>query len=148
MDYYNYKVYENGDIWSNSKKKLLIPYINNNYYRLNLWIDKKSVGKYVHQIVAICYIPNPDNKPEVDHINSKEKTNNNVSNLRWATNSEQIHNQGLRCDNKTGKRGVSRTKDGWLAQFTDKKITKKKHFKSFDKAVAKRKEWELEHFSL
>ena len=47
--------------------------------------DKKNY--YVHRLVALTFIPNPDNKPFVDHIDG-DKGNNNVTNLRWVTASE------------------------------------------------------------
>ena len=43
-------------------------------------------------MVATLFIPNPDNKPEVDHIDGN-KANNAVSNLRWATTLENYHNK-------------------------------------------------------
>lgn len=45
----------------------------------------------VHRLVAECYIPNPENKPFIDHIN-RCPSQNAVSNLRWATNSENMRN--------------------------------------------------------
>lgn len=45
----------------------------------------------VHRLVAKAFIPNPDNKPCVDHIN-RERTCNNVSNLKWCTYSENMRN--------------------------------------------------------
>lgn len=59
----------------------------------------------VHRLVAETFIPNPDNKPQVDHIKYEEKSNNDVSNLRWVTHRENQYNKrtnraiGLRrCD--------------------------------------------------
>jgi len=44
-----------------------------------------------HRLVALQFIPNPENKPEVDHIDHNRK-NNHVSNLRWATHKENMEN--------------------------------------------------------
>jgi hypothetical protein len=40
--------------------------------------------RYVHRLVAVCFLPNPDNLPTVDHIDG-DKNNNAASNLRWVT---------------------------------------------------------------
>ena len=48
--------------------------------------------KYVHRIVAELFIPNPDNKPEIDHIDTN-KINNRVDNLRWVTRKENLNNE-------------------------------------------------------
>ena len=59
-----------------------------NYYR----IKYKQHSLYVHRLVAETFIPNPDNKPCIDHID-RNPLNNDVSNLRWATVKENSLNQ-------------------------------------------------------
>ena len=60
----------------------------------------------VHILVAKAFIPNPENKPFVDHINT-DKANNNIENLRWATMSENCRNSSIRNNNTSGIKGVS-----------------------------------------
>ena len=146
MDYLGYTVYPNGDIMGKNGKKMLKPSKNGGgYLKVGIYIDKKKIDMRVHRLVALCYIANPDNKPEVDHILSKEITNNNVSNLRWATKSEQAINRGMRSDNTTGVKGVKKNSNSWQARLEINGKVMTKTYQSFDKAVAKRKEWELEH---
>jgi len=144
-DYHNYKIYENGDIWSNTKKKILIPHINNKYYRISLWIDGKVKCMYIHTLLGLCFIPNPENKPEIDHIKSNEKLNNNLNNLRWATRSEQQHNKGISKRNKTGVIGVTPQNNRFLATFTINKKIFRKSFATLEDAVIQRREWESYH---
>lgn len=61
------------------------------YLRLNLSKNGKKKNFAVHRLVAMAFIPNSESKPQVDHIDTDLK-NNSVSNLRWATPYENIHN--------------------------------------------------------
>lgn len=64
---------------------------SNGYEQVNIRIGNKYVTKLIHRLVAVAFIPNPDNKPCVDHIDGN-KRNNYVSNLRWVTPVESANN--------------------------------------------------------
>lgn len=86
----NYSINEKGEIKNNITKKILRPSINKDsgYYQIDLWKDNKSRKYTLHRLVASNFIPNLENKPTVDHIDGN-RLNNDISNLRWATYSEQ-----------------------------------------------------------
>lgn len=75
------------------------------YLRVRLSLhDKKATAK-VHRLVATAFIPNPEEKPQVNH-KDMDKHNNRVGNLEWATNSEnQIHAYKTGLNYVTGKAG-------------------------------------------
>jgi hypothetical protein len=63
--------------------------VNGGYGVVNVIEDGKVKLRLVHRLVAQAFIPNPDNKPYVNHINSKP-TDNRVINLEWCTQKENI----------------------------------------------------------
>ena len=91
-----YSVSSDGRVWSHQKYrfkgKFLTPFVSiRGYELLGMSKNKKRHTFSVHRLVAKAFIPNPNNKPEVNHKDGN-KTNNHISNLEWVTSSEnQIH---------------------------------------------------------
>lgn len=72
------------------KTRLIKPdIIHTGYLRVTLYKDGKTKNHYVHVLVAQAFIPNPEGKRQVNHIDGN-KTNNRVENLEWLTPSENI----------------------------------------------------------
>lgn len=95
--FYNYVVYEDGRIWSNYIQRYLKHDIVNNYHQVTLTINNVRTRFKVHRLVAMCFIPNPNNFPQINHIDGN-KNNNHVSNLEWCTsyyNNKHARDNGL-----------------------------------------------------
>lgn len=83
-----YEVSNLGRIRRIKTGKILKGYLNE-YYRVVLTVDSKGKDYSVHRLVAMTFIPNPENKPDVNHIDGN-KLNNRVDNLEWTTRSENM----------------------------------------------------------
>jgi len=72
--------------------RILSPAKNSKGYRyVCLYRDGKSKGIKVYRVVALAFLPNPNNLPEIDHIDGS-RDNDTVSNLRWVSHQENINN--------------------------------------------------------
>lgn len=89
-----YKIYEDGRVWSIQSNKFL-KHRYNSYAFVSLCKHNKYKYMYIHRLVALHYIPNPDNFKNVDHID-RNKLNNNLNNLRWLSISENGINTNVR----------------------------------------------------
>lgn len=75
------------------------------YKNIVLCINQKRKTFRLHRLVAIAFIPNPDNLPEIDHIDG-DRTNNHLDNLRWSTRKANANNPITRkrvSESKTGE---------------------------------------------
>ena len=83
-----YSVNRHGDIYSEKYGKLFAKCKNSHGY-VCVILRKNGIrySKKVHRLVAETFLPNPENKREVNHIDGN-KSNNELSNLEWVTSSE------------------------------------------------------------
>lgn len=106
-NYSKYVIKSNGEIYSLYKNITMNQVLQERigYYRIQLKADDGTKNTLlVHRLVALAFIPNPENKPEVNHIDGN-KLNNDVSNLEWTTKHENMkhaHLLKLRDNNGTG----------------------------------------------
>jgi hypothetical protein len=117
--YENYQISSFGNVRNIASAKVLKQYMQNSGYKLvMLRTDGKSVNCLVHRLVALNFITNPENKSCVDHINN-DKLNNNLTNLRWCSKTENAINTGLKINNTSGVKGVyfNKEKKRWEAQL-------------------------------
>lgn len=111
-----YEVSNQGDVRSKRTLKTLKPYIRHSYFVITLCKKGKIKKHSIHRIVATAFIPNPNNKPQVNHINGIKLTNK-ADNLEWVTCSENhlhAYTHGLKdpktaCPKIGNNKGTSST---------------------------------------
>lgn len=79
-----YRINRDGDIYSVKRNELLKWKIKKGYYIIILSNEGHEKTYYIHRLIALHFIPNPENHPIVVHID-KNKTNNNINNLKWCS---------------------------------------------------------------
>lgn len=92
-----YLITKTGKVWSETKSRFLTGKIAYTGYKMvEYYVDGIRKRKNIHRILAELFIPNPENKPEVNHKDG-DKLNCELSNLEWAT-----HQENMSHANKTG----------------------------------------------
>ena len=106
-DFPNYHVSNFGNVKNNKTGKVLKQGTSGyGYNTVSLRLNNGTKSKYIHKLVAEAFLTNDKGKTYVDHINNN-KSDNNVLNLRWATQQENIRNTRLSRNNTSGYKGVS-----------------------------------------
>ena len=96
-----YTVYDNGEIYNQNGKQLSFSDNGKGYLIVSLYINGKRTTKALHRILGECFIPNPENLSDVDHIDGNIG-NNTLSNLRWLEHGDNIKHS-YELENRSAK---------------------------------------------
>jgi len=136
-----YTIDRDGKIFSNYTKKYLVISLDAlGYAVVCLSKDKKQYKKKIHRLIAEHYIPNPENKPEVDHIN-RDRSDHRIENLRWATTSENAENRSLCITNTLKEQYISPHHQGFRFIIKRNGIKHIKRFKTLQEALEYKKNY-------
>ena len=121
-----------GNVWSKRSKKILRPSWNPNGRK---YVSTKIGGRNgvhktlkISRLVAIAFIDNPQNKPQVNHIDG-DKTNDSLSNLEWCTQSENMKHAY-----RTGLKSHAKGTDSLLSALTEEQLKfVRENYKSRDR---------------
>jgi len=102
----NYEVSSHGRVRNAKTGRIMKQQKAGGYLFICFCTDSNKKTLVVHRLVAGAFILNPENKPFVDHMD-RNKLNNSVENLRWATSSENLRNKKDSGRNTSGFKGVS-----------------------------------------
>ena len=115
-NYPNYEINFNGKVRNIKTNIILKPILGRDgYHRITLCNDTIKRKKFrINRLMALTFLPNFNNKPCVDHKN-RNKTDNRLVNLKWATFSENQQNRSKNKKNTSGYTNITWVEDaqGW-----------------------------------
>lgn len=118
-NYNNYSISNIGNVRNNKTGRILKPHIKENGY-MQVQLGRKTIPQYIHRLVAIAFIPNIENKPQVNHKNGN-KQDNRIENLEWVTARENdlAYGYASRIENRK-KKIIATNKDGRKILFNSR----------------------------
>lgn len=120
-----YSISNLGRVRNDKTYRILKSSINSNgyeYITIKIYTNKipKTYLRYIHRLMAIAFIPNEENKQQIDHINGN-KVDNRLENLRWVTISENRHAYGYELSNLHRQKKITATNiDGRKLEFNSR----------------------------
>ena len=117
-DYDNYSVNEIGEVRNDKSGRILKWRLDKKgYYRISLCKNGKVIYYLIHRLIALHFIPNPNNYPFIDHININP-SDNSIDNLRWCSRSQNNRNIKKKEGTTSRFRGVYFHKPAkkWMAR--------------------------------
>ena len=133
-----YKVSDKGHVYSVERRdprgikiggRMLKPRdVGNGYLQVALFKNGERKNKYIHRLVTEAFIPNPENHPDVNHLD-EIKSNNELSNLEWCTR-EYNNNYGTRIERLSKKVRAINVKTGEVIRFNSTREAGRKGFNS------------------
>ena len=104
--YDNYEISNQGNVRNSDTGRVLKPIKNcDGYYNVYLCKDGIKKALKIHRLIALHFIPNPDNLPCIDHID-RNRTKNSISNLRWISRSNNQRNKPKKTNASSKYMGV------------------------------------------
>jgi len=139
--YHNYLIYEDGRVFSKKSNKFRKAAPNSHGYCLvDLCKDGKRKTFKIHRLIALHYIPNPNNYECVDH-KDRNRQNNSIDNLRWVTKQMNCQNRGVNNNNKLGISNICRRKYGYEFKIVRNGKRHQKRFKTLEDAIKYKEEY-------
>ena len=129
-----YEVSNIGNV-RNVRRNTLLRLSKNKYGYIQVWLYKNGIktGLKVHRLVAEAFLPNPDNLPQVNHLD-EDKTNNSVDNLEWCDQKYNV-NYGHRTENAID----TRVKNGYAdPDFIGFGLDEKEYMKEYNRIYYER----------
>lgn len=127
-DKVNYAVSSNGEVKNKKTGRILKISTRKDGY-CQVMLGRKTIPLYIHRLVAIAFLPNSDNLPQVDHINGN-KSDNRLDNLRWVNGSDNNLGYGYHKRATSIKKPIiaNNVVTGEIKRFDSRKETAE-HFK-------------------
>jgi len=142
----NYSISNLCNVKNNKTNKILRTRVHKGYRDVCVYKNGKLYNCNIHRLLALTFIPNPENKREIDHID-RNSLNNDISNLRWVSHGENQRNKNKKKNCSSRFKGVSFNTSSkvWRARITiDKKTIHLGSYNTEEEAYEKWKSFIIE----